>query len=131
MRKISIYSIVLMTFFFRCTTSKEDLSGTYIKTPSKNTIDTLFLYPDGSYKQVIYYKSGELYGLNENEWSVKESRIDFMDLFLNYDFELLSEAKPKIGIFSKSSLMPSQLPVKGDKIIIDEDRKVYYRKVKN
>lgn len=130
MRKIALH-IVLIPFLFGCAKSQEDLSGTYIKTPSTNTIDTLFLYPDGSYKQVINYKSGEFYGLNENKWSVKEGRIDFMDLYLNYDFELLGEAKPKAGLFSKSSLMPSLLPVKGDKIIIDEDRKVYYKKMKN
>jgi len=98
MRKIALH-IVLIPFLFGCAKSQEDLSGTYIKIPSTNTIDTLFLYPDGNYKQVIYYKSGEFYGLNENKWSVKEGRIDFMDLYLNYDFELLSEAKPKAGYF--------------------------------
>lgn len=128
MRKIALH-IVLILFLFGCVKTQKDLSGTYIKAPSTNTIDTLFLYPDGSYKQVIYCKSGEFFGINENKWSVEGGRIDFMDLYLNYDFDLLSEAKLKTGLFSKSSLMPSLLPVKGGKIIIDEDRKVYYKKI--
>lgn len=130
MRKLSIYFILIIVIS-SCNYSKEDLIGTYVKTPSINTIDTLFLYKDNRYKQKIYFKTGELFGLNENKWSINEKRIDFIDFYLNYDFDLNDYSKPKGNRFNKTSLISSLLPLRKDKIIIDEDQKIYYIKIEN
>ncbi len=128
MKNILIY-LVLMLMFYGCGYEKKDLIGTYIKTPSVNTIDTLVLYGNNKYKQTIYFKTGEFFGINEGEWEIKDGKVDFIDLYLNYDFNLNDYAKPKNGKFDKASLMPSLLPIKNGKIIIDYDRKIFYNKI--
>ena len=130
MRIFSVYLLLLLVFF-GCSYSKEDLVGTYVKTPSLNTSDTLYLYGNNTYTQKVYFKTGELFGVNENEWSIKDGRIDFMNLYLNYDFDLNDYAKPKEGKFDKISLMPSLLPIKGNRIIVDFDRQIYYQKIED
>jgi len=128
--KNSIYLLFLLVLF-GCDYSKEDLVGTYVKTPSINTSDTLYLYGNNRYTQKVYFKTGELFGVNENEWIVKGSKVDFMNLYLNYDFDLNDYAKPKEGKIDEKSLMPSLLPVKGNRIIVNFDRQVYYQKIEN
>ena len=118
-----------MFLLIACQPSVEELSGVYIKTPSINTIDTLYLYPNGTYEQAIYYKSGKFFAKNVNKWIIDGHNIDFMDLFLHHDLDLSERAKPTTGRLDKSSLMPSLLPIKGRKIVIDYDRKIYYEKV--
>ena len=54
-----------------------------------------------------------------------------MNLYLNYDFDLNDYAKPKEGKFDKISLMPSLLPIKGNRIIVDFDRQIYYQKIED
>lgn len=128
MKKFLFYSM-LLSIIYGCSYKKEDLAGTYIKNPSINTIDTLIIYDNNKYKQKIYFKTGEFFGVNENEWKIKNGKVNFMNLYLNYDFDLNSYTKPKNGKFDESLLMPSLLPFKKNKIIIDYDRQIFYEKI--
>lgn len=111
-----------------CSPSIEDISGIYVKTPSFNTIDTLYLYPNGTYKQVIYYKSGILYGINENTWSINKHKVNIFNLFLDFDSDLHDITKLKDGSFPESSLIPCLLSIKGNRIMLNYDIPVYYQK---
>ena len=125
----SLIYLLFLFVLFGCDYSKEDLVGIYVKTPSINTSDTLYLYDNNRYTQKVYFKTGEFFGVNENEWTVKDGKVDFMNLYLNYDFNLNDYAKPKEGKIDEKSLMPSLLPIKGGKIIVDFDRQIYYQKI--
>ncbi|WP_372472521.1 hypothetical protein AB4865_06780 [Capnocytophaga sp. ARDL2] len=129
MKKENVCFLVAIFFTtISCKTSESNLIGIYIKNPSENTIDTLFLYENHKYKQVIYYKTGELFGVNENNWRLNGDKIDFMNLYLNYDLDLSNYTKPENGIIGETLLMTSLLPFSNGKIIIDKDRKVFYFK---
>lgn len=121
--------LFLLLVLFGCDYSKEDLVGIYVKIPSVNTKDTLYLYGNGSYIQKVYFKTGELFGVNKNEWTIKDGKVDFINLYLNYDFDLNNYAKPKDGKIDEKSLMSSLLPIKSNRIIVDFDRQIYYQKI--
>ncbi|GLB51840.1 hypothetical protein NBRC110019_08790 [Neptunitalea chrysea] len=60
MRNLLVYLLFLL-IFFGCSYSKKDLVGIYVKTPSVNTNDTLYLYENNEYTQKIYFKTVELF----------------------------------------------------------------------
>lgn len=132
MRRITeIFFMVLLYIIISCNTSKSSLIGVYVKKPSLNTKDTLFLYKNNQYKQVIYYKTGELFGINENTWKLNDGKIDFMNLYLNYDLDLNAYSKQKNNIIGKTLLIPSLLPYSDGKIILDKNRNIFYSKIKS
>lgn len=126
MKNIILFFCICITM--SCSPSIEDISGIYVKTPSFNTIDTLYLYPNGTYKQVIYYKSGILYGINENTWSINKHKVNIFNLFLDFDSDLHDITKLKDGSFPESSLIPCLLSIKGNRIMLNYDIPVYYQK---
>ncbi len=67
---------------------------------------------------------------NNNQWYVDENgRIELLNFYLNFDFD-----KTKNYSYSeealKTAVISSSLPVKGNRIIIDEDLMVFYEKIK-
>ena len=65
---------------------------------------------------------------NNDQWYIKNGRIELKDFFLNYDFDTKDYSYSAEAL--KTAVISSSLPVKGNKIIIDEDRKVLYEKIK-
>ena len=128
MRTIIII-ILVSTCILSCKQNEGELAGVYVKEPAINTKDTLFLYEDKLYKQVLYNSSGLHLMTNNAQWTVgKNGRIELLDFFLNYDFETKDYSYSEEAI--KTAVISSSLTVKGNRIIIDEDRKVFYEKIK-
>jgi hypothetical protein len=128
MRTIIII-ILVSTCILSCKQSEGGLAGVYVKEPAINTKDTLFLYENKQYKQVLYNSSGLHLLTNNAQWYVgKNGRVELLDFFLNYDFDTKDYSYSEEAI--KTAVISSSLPVKGNRIIIDEDRKVFYEKIK-
>ncbi|OQP44478.1 hypothetical protein A4H97_08870 [Niastella yeongjuensis] len=121
-------SLLVSACFLSCQQNESELAGVYIKIPAVNTKDTLFLYGNKKYKQVLYDSSGHYLMTNENKWFVgKHGRIELSDFYLNLDFDTKDYSFSKEAM--KIAVISSSLPLEGNRIIIDEDRDVYYKKL--
>lgn len=137
-------TLLLLAFFylFSCRKSEKDIAGVYVKEPSMHTIDSLFLYADSlqssnkstvkmyKYEQRFYNKaSGEMLFSNvQSWWLFNDGSIELVNLYLDLDNDPNSSSFSPEGV--KNSLISSNLPIEGNNIIIDDDQKVFYRKVK-
>jgi hypothetical protein len=127
--RITIIIILVSTCVLSCKQDESELAGVYVKEPAINTKDTLFLYENKQYKQVLYNSSGMHLMTNNNQWYIGESgRVELKKFFLNYDFDTKDYSYTKEAL--KTAVISSSLPVNGNKIIIDEDRKIFYKKIK-
>lgn len=129
-------------FLFGCRMSEKDVAGLYIKEPSVNTIDTLFIYADSlqptrvynrkvyKYKQRFYNKkTGVLLFENLSTWWINDNgRLELDNLYLDTDNNPDDYSHSKEAI--KNAVISSSLPMSGNKIMVDEDQQVYYKKVK-
>jgi hypothetical protein len=127
--RITIVIILVSTCILSCKQNEIDLAGIYVKEPAINTQDTLFLYKNKQYKQVLYNSSGLHLMTNNNQWFVNENgRIELLDFYLNFDFDTKDYSYSEEAL--KTAVISSSLPVRGNRIIIDEDLMVFYEKIK-
>ncbi len=114
-------------FFTSCSFDKEDLVGMYIRNDNMNVIDTLVLYQNGTYSQLIYASNDSLLYANEGKWKLAENRITFQSFVLD---------KPNSVSFSawQDVIMTVSFPIerKEDKacIIINSDLGKFYYHIK-
>jgi hypothetical protein len=127
--RIAFISLLVSACLLNCKQNESELAGVYIKIPAVNTMDTLFLYGNNKYKQVLYNSSGLHLMTNENKWFIgKDDRIELSRFYLNYDLDTKDYSYAKEAM--KTAVISSSLPLKDNRIIIDEDRNVYYKKIK-
>ncbi len=135
-------NLIFLIFFGLCSCGKteKDFVGIYVKEPSEYTIDSLFLYADSSknveksltyvYEQRFYNKlNGILLFRNLQNWRLgSNGRIELSNLYLDWDNPTDSKSFSAEAI--KNSVIFSNLPVEGYNIIVDYDRRIFYKKVK-
>jgi hypothetical protein len=126
---------------FSCERSEESVVGVYVKSPSVNTSDTLFLYidtlypsavPDRNmykYKQRFYNKkTGVLLFENTNKWRLaSNNKIALSGLYLDKDAPLVVDSFSKQRL--DNAVIESNLPIKGKSLIVDFDNNVRYNKI--
>src|SRR5690606_17137487 len=125
-----------------CSKNEKDITGIYIKSPSFNTIDSLYLYVDSlqptkvhnrkvyKYVQRFYNKkTNQLLFKNDATWWINDNgRIELENLYLDTDSPPDGYSHSKVAI--ESALISCSLPIKGRRIIVNADRNVFYIKVK-
>lgn len=135
----TIISIIILVFLFvGCQKSAKEITGIYVKSPTVNVIDSLFIYSDTlqftqvynrsvyKYKQVLYNKkTGELLFINNGTWWLNEGRIEFMDFFFDNDNNRSDHSYSKEAIRNAVTLFSSSFD--GDDIIAEKG--IYYVKV--
>ena len=136
------FVIVLSAMLCCCRRSEKDMAGVYLKSPSVNTIDSLIIYagsrvPTPVYNRTVYKykqrfynrKTGVLLFENESTWWMDDNgRLELNNLYVDTDnnpdeFSHTAEA-------IKNAVISSSLPIQGNKIMVDEDRNMFYRKIK-
>lgn len=142
MKKILKY-IFIMFCLTGCSTEESDVAGIYVKEPSINTIDSIFIYADSiqpaevhnrreyKYKQRYYdKKTGKLLFENINTWYLDGCYINFMNLYL----DIIGDEDPTEHSYSnaalENALTPCRLPIEDGQIIVNYDLQVRYVKVK-
>lgn len=143
MKRIVILTFLVKSFFCSCSISEYDVSGIYLKSPSLNTIDSLFLYTDSLYPSKVKDRSlyrynqkffnkqtGKLLFENSNKWWIgNNGKIEFIDLYLDTDSYHIDTVFSETRL--KNATIPCSLPIKGNLLIVDIDKNVHYQKVKN
>lgn len=135
--------VYLSLILLSCSRNEKDMAGAYIKSPSINTIDSLYLYADTlqptdvlnrkvyKYTQRFYNKkTNQLLFQNDATWWINDNgRLQLDNLYLDIadqNTDDYSYSKERM----RNALMYCSLPIEGDKIIVDTDRQVFYTKVK-
>ena len=123
-----------------CMKTEKDVVGIYVKEPSFYTVDSLFLYADSTkntgkgltyiYEQRFYNKlSGVLLFRNLQDWRIgSDGRIELSNLYVDWDNRTDSKSFSPEAI--TNSVIFSSLPFEGSNIVVDYDRKIFYKKVK-
>jgi hypothetical protein len=104
-------TLIIAIALSSCNPSVEDLAGIYVKSPSENTVDSLFLYTDTilpyqimgnavfTYKQVLYDKTTlQPLLVNRGTWYTTGSRLNFNHFYFDLDED------PMDFSYSKESL---------------------------
>jgi hypothetical protein len=134
--------MAIAAMFFCCGKSEKDIAGVYLKSPSVNTIDSLFISVDSlqsasvhnrkvyKYKQRFYNKkTNDLLFENESTWWINDNgNLELDNLYLDTDNNPDDYSHSKESI--KNAVISSSLRLEGKKIIVDEGLKVYYLKIK-
>jgi hypothetical protein len=137
MRKLA--SIVFISIFLlECNTSEKKVAGIYIKEPSVNIIDSLFIYADSlqptqvynrkeyKYKQIFYNKkTGQLLFVNIGTWWL-DKRIEFKGFYFDADSNPDDISYSKEAI--QNALTSFSTSMDGENIMLDKG--VHYKKVK-
>jgi hypothetical protein len=127
-------------FLSNCSISIREVEGTYILTKSDYILDTLILYNDFVYKNVLnsresfrfkqkFYnkKTGEFMFENEGKWWINGSRIEFLNFYFNNDSD------PEVQSYSpeaiKVALATFSTEIEDRKILLNKT--MYYKKVKS
>jgi len=135
----TIISIIVIVFFFvGCQKSEKEIAGIYLKSPSVNVIDSLFIYTDRlqytqvrerkvyQYKQVFYdKKTGKLLFVNRGNWWLDNGGIVFMDFFFDVDNDPSDYSYSNEAI--KNTLIMFSSSFDGKNIIVDKG--VFYKKI--
>lgn len=135
----TIISIIVIVFFFvGCQKSEKEIAGIYLKSPSVNIIDSLFIYTDRlqytqvparkvyQYKQVFYdKKTGKLLFVNRGNWWLDNGGIVFMDFFFDVDNDPSDYSYSNEAI--KNTLIMFSSSFDGKNIIVDKG--VFYKKI--
>ena len=121
-----------------CTFSVENIKGTYVLSKSNYIIDTLILYKDTIYKDVLNSKeafrfkqkfynknTGKLIFENSGKWWLNGKRIEFLDFYFNYDNDPLNYSYSQESIKSALTIFSTELDNKGNILL---DKNVYYKK---
>jgi hypothetical protein len=125
-----------------CQKREKDVAGIYVKSPSVNTIDSLFLYADSlkstkvynrkvyRYTQRFYNKKmGQLLFENTSTWWINDKgRIELDNLYLDEDNNPDDYSHSQEAI--KNAVISCSLPFRGSKLIVNEDAHVFYSKIK-
>lgn len=78
--------MVSFSFLLGCIPSKKNIIGVYVASSKKNSIDSLFLYNDNSYKHSIYSYEGERKIYTQyGDWEYKDGFIDLKEFYDNDD----------------------------------------------
>lgn len=138
MKPLLIY-ILLPIILIGCGKSEKDIAGIYLKFPSVNTIDSLFIYSDSmqptqvynrevyKYKQKFYSKkTSELLFENNGTWWLHEGKLELMNFYFDTDNNPDDYSHSKEAIKNAVTLFSTEMD--GENIIIEKG--VYYKKVK-
>lgn len=134
--------LFLLPSFISCGKREKEIAGVYVKSPSLYTIDTLFIYADSlqptlvynrkvyKYTQRFYNKStGQMLFENKSTWWINDNgRIELDNLYLDQDNNPENYSHSPAAI--RNAVISSSLAIKSGKIIIDEDKNVFYIKGK-
>lgn len=137
MKKTIPLSCILL-FLLGCTMSEKEVAGVYLKSPSVNTIDSLFIYSDSlqptqvhnrkvfKFKQVFYNKkTSELLFVNKGTWWLSDEKIELMNFYFD------SDNNPQDYLYSKEAIKNAVIlfstSFEGENIIVEKG--VYYKKV--
>lgn len=82
------YSLILLYLNFSCQIDPEKVYGKYVPDSYKNTYDTITIETNGSYKRVIYDKTGKKLLSYEAKYKLNANSIKFDDFYLNLDKDL-------------------------------------------
>ena len=73
-----------LIIFISCEPDKEQLYGTYVSNKSENSVDSLFLQEDHTYRHSIYTDDGETLILNhQSKWSYQDGYLDLHEFYGN------------------------------------------------
>jgi hypothetical protein len=125
-----------------CKKGEKDVAGLYVKSPSVNTLDSLFLYTDkmqhtNIHKRSVYKyiqrfynkKTRQLLFENISTWWINDNgRLELDNLYLDTDNNPDDYSHTPEAI--KNAVISSSLILSGFKIIVDEDENVFYTKIK-
>lgn len=135
----TVLSLLIIGFFFMgCQKSEKEIAGIYLKSPSVNVIDSLFIYTNRlqytqvharkvyQYTQVFYdKKTGKLLFVNKGNWWLDNGGIVFMDFFFDVDNDPSDYSYSSEAI--KNTLIMFSSSFDGDDIIVDKG--VLYKKI--
>jgi len=123
--------VFIVVFLLGCGKSETEIAGVYLKTPSVNTIDSLFIYADSiqpsdvynrkmyKYKQRFYNKkTGKLLFENLNTWWLDDGMIVFTSLYFDTDNNPDNFSYSKEAI--KNAVIMFSTSMEGDNILIDK-----------
>src|SRR6218665_1011547 len=123
--------VFILVFLLGCGKSETEIAGVYLKTPSVNTIDSLFIYADSiqpsdvynrkmyKYKQRFYNKkTGKLLFENLNTWWLDDGMIVFTSLYFDTDNNPDNFSYSKEAI--KNAVIMFSTSMEGDNILIDK-----------
>lgn len=136
--KSIVILIVLSTILLSCGESEKGIKGTYVKEPSINTIDSLFIYADSlqptkvhnrkvyKYKQVFYNKkTSKLLFENNGTWWLDNGKIELMHFYFDADNNPDDYSYAKEAIENAVTLFSTARD--GENIIVEKG--VFYKKV--
>ena len=135
------YVLFIVSVISSCGNNAKEIAGIYVKNPSVNTVDSLFLYEKVlnlktvnnsdvyCYVQKFYDKKTKrlLFENKSTWWLNKNGRVELDNLYLDADNNPDDYSHSKEAI--ENALISSSLPYINGKIVVDEDRKVYYLKI--
>ena len=137
--RTAIIFIAFSVVSLGCRKSEESISGIYLKSPSINTIDSLFIYADSlqptliynrkvySYKQKFYNKkTNELLFENNGTWWLDNNRIEFMHFYFDADNNPEDYSYSKEAI--KNAVIFFSTEMNGEDIFLDKN--FSYKKIK-
>ena len=130
MKKI-VLIIFVVILLFGCGKSEKEIAGVYLKAPSVNTIDSLFIYSDSlqptqvhnrkvfKYKQVFYNKrTSELLFVNEGTWWLSGGKIELMNFYFDADNNPDDYSHSEEAIKNAVTLFSTSL--EGENIILEK-----------
>jgi len=138
MRALKSFFICILFVSVSCSESDKEIAGIYVKHPSVNTADTLFIYSDQSvgnhmpgvqlfkYRQRFYNKTNnKLLFENEGKWWLEDGKLNFKDYYWDADSD------HKDFVYSKEIMKDKVIlfttPLELDSITVDEG--IYYSKI--
>lgn len=125
------YLITLLSLVSSCEKFENNIEGTYIKVPSINTIDSLFIYSDSlqptqiherkvfKYKQVLYSKkTNKLLLINNGTWWLDGEKIELMNFYFDADNNSNEHSFYKGAIENSVILFSTEMD--GENIIVEK-----------
>lgn len=83
--KFCLYILVIYCFI-SCASKEEDVDGLYVSKNNINTIDSVWVYTNGNYKNLMYRKiDNSLVYKNTGKWIVDNGYITFFNFFTDED----------------------------------------------
>lgn len=138
MKSIVIF-IVLSATLLSCGRTEKSIEGTYVKEPSVNTIDSLFIYADSlqptkihnrkvyTFQQLFYNKkTSELLFENKGTWWLDDEKVEFMHFYFDADNNPDNYSYAKEAIENAVTLFSTEMD--GENIIVEKG--IFYKKVK-
>ena len=127
---VNTFTMLLLLILSGCSISESEIVGTYKLCENNFTFDTLIIYDNHTYKQLLYSKENDsLHYTNTGSWRRdKHNRFFFENFNKNEDHELSKDFNAW-----ESSLIDTNVPVKVKNgkvyIILNSDNGIYYEKV--